>query len=66
MTKSISPIKFIDTFTLLVDKGADINSQDESDFSVLHHAVFRNNYEAVSRLLDFPTIIIDVCKYLYK
>ena len=45
---------------MLIEKGADINCQDESDFSVLHHAVFRNNYEAVRILLDLEGIIIDV------
>ncbi len=51
---------FIDILKFLVTKGADVNAQDEDLNTPLHYAVQRNNFDAVSYLLQSNAINIYV------
>ncbi len=39
--------KLNQTFQALIERNADCNAKDDSNFSILHHAVLNNNKQAV-------------------
>lgn len=44
----------------LIEHDCDYNLTDESGFTPLHYAVFKNNYEAAKILLSLENIRLDV------
>ncbi|RNA34874.1 ankyrin repeat [Brachionus plicatilis] len=51
--------KFIKTMEVLIDHNCDYNLQDDSGFTALHYAVFKNNFEAAQILLNLENIRLD-------
>lgn len=52
--------KFFNTAELLLERNADCNAQDENKYTPLHHAVYKNNYEAVLLLINLRNIDLNV------
>ncbi|CAF0854823.1 unnamed protein product [Brachionus calyciflorus] len=53
-------LAFKETFGYLLENGANVNHQDESESTCLHYAVAKSNYGAVLVLIDTPGININV------
>ena len=59
-------IRFTETFHVFIDKNANLNQQNDERQTLLHMAIAKPNFTAVSILTNNSNINLDVTEFLFQ